>query len=338
LASILIIDDDVTLLARLGAQLEDAGHQVEKTGDLTQAQRLLAEQRPDLAILEVRVQSGGGWELLPRMAADTAVIVLSSAAREEDVVRGFTAGAIDYVSKPYRSEEMLARVRVRLAGLATLAPAAAVPADAPPSPPRVTTTTPLEPRRRRDSRRPDPADETVFMSEAEEMALLRTSPANPAASAPPETADPGEPGSLGRQLRSERLRRHLTLVQVENEVKIRMSYLQAMEDEKFTLLPRGPVAIQMVRDYAAYLGLDAAALADQFRDEHYVEPIEPPRALGSPSAGRGLPRWLILLVAVLLALAVAAGAIYALDPGFFQNLPATLQALWQQLLGLFGGV
>lgn len=343
MASILIIDDDVTLLARLGDQLADAGHLVEKTGDLTHAQQLHDDLRPELVILEVRTGGEGGWELLARLSGETAVIVLSSAGREEDVVRGFSNGAIDYVTKPYRSEELLARVRVRLASLRAAPLLDSMPAlgqaaaAAEGQPPRTSTTKPLAPPppRRRGGRRPDPADETVFMSEAEEMALLRMAP--PAADAsPPETADAAAAGTLGSRLRAERLRRHLTLVQVENEIKIRMSYLQAMEDEKFTLLPRGPVAIDMLRSYAGFLGLDAEALADEFRDQHYIDPIEPPRALGGSIAVRTPPRWLVLAAAVLLALAVAAGAIYALDPAFFQSLPSTLQALWAQLLGLFG--
>lgn len=339
MASILIIDDDVTLLARLGDQLADAGHSVEKTGDLIHAQQLHDELRPDLVILEVRTGGDGGWELLARLSGETAVLVLSSAGREEDVVRGFSNGALDYVTKPYRSEELLARLRVRLAGLRVplVDPARAL--GEPVGGPRTVTTKPLAPPgpRRRGGRRPEPADETIFMSEAEEMALLRTPPAAAAASAsPPETPD-ADTGALGSRLRAERLRRHLTLVQVENEIKIRMSYLQAMEDEKFTLLPRGPVAVEMLRGYAGYLGLDAGALADEFRSQHYVDPVEPPRALGGSTATGAPPRWLVLGAAVLLALVVAAGAIYALDSSFYQNLPATLQALWAQILGLFGG-
>lgn len=344
MASILIIDDDVTLLARLGAQLEDAGYQVEKAGSIEHAERSYADQRPDLVILEPRTGGDAGWDLLPRLAAGSAVVVLTGAGREEDVVRGFSAGAIDYVTKPYRSEEFLARLRVRVATLPAPEPAPE-PAPAAPAVPaaNLAQVRPFEPPRRRN-RRPDPVDETVFMSEAEEMALLRMPGATPAqAESSPETAD-SNPEALGARLRAERLRRHLTLVQVENELKIRMSYLQAMEDEKFTLLPRGPVAVQMVRTYAGFLGLDAGALAEEFRSQHYVDPIEPPPALGGSSLPRSVPRWVILLAAVTLALAVAAGAIYAFDPGFFQSLPAYLQSLptylqglWQQLMALFDG-
>lgn len=335
-SSLLIIDDDVTLLTRLANQLEEAGFQVRRSSDLRHGEVLYAESRPDLVILEVRAGNEGGWELLGRLAAETPVIVLSAAAREEDVVRGFEAGAADYIAKPYRSAELIARVRARLA---TPEPALAAPAQSS-EPAQTRQAAPEAPsaappsRSRRSSRRPSPEDESVFMSEAEEMALLRMPPpADPADKPPPAEAE-DEEQSFGKRLRAERLRRHLTLVQVENDLRTRMSYLQAIEDEKFTLLPRGPAALQMVRSYAEYLGLDAEAMLAEFRAQHYVEAPEPLPALGGSRMSRTLPRWAVLLAAVLLALAVGAGAIYVLDPGFFARLPEFFQSLWAQLMAL----
>ncbi|NJN17710.1 MAG: response regulator [Oscillochloris sp.] len=331
MASILIIDDDQTLLSNLGDRLVERGYTVQTSSETTQAQQLFAEQRPDLVILEVRMNGDTGWNLLPQLAAERPVLVLSGAGREEDVIRGFESGAIDYVAKPYRSEELVARIRVRLE---TVAVPALSPPPQPDTPaaPRVTTTTRLQPANRRN-RRDNESDESVFMSEAEEMALLRTPTPAPVNRAAPSVD--AEPSSLGRYLHTERMRRQLTLVQIENDLKIRMSYLQAIEDEKFTLLPRGPVAIQMVRQYADYLHLDGNELADRFRRDHYVEPTEPPPALGGRRMPRSLPRWVITLLAVMLALAVTFGVIIALDPNFFQQVPAYLSQLWEQILNLF---
>ncbi len=330
MASILIIDDDVTLLARLGAQLEAAGFTVARSSDLRHAEGLYAEQRPDLVLLEVRTGNDSGWELLGRLAAETPVVVLSAAAREEDVVRGIEAGAADYLPKPYRTAELLARLRARLAvpepalvAQATPQPVAALP-ESPPGRPATTTTAHLAPRRAR--KRPE-EEEPVFMSEAEEMALLRMPPPTDAQAAPAAGEAAGQ--SFGPRLRAERLRRHITLVQIENDLRIRMSNLQALEDEKFTLLPRGPAALQMVRSYAEYLGLNATAMLEEFRSQHYVESSEPLPALGGSRTPRSLPRWLVPLLAVILALAVGIGAILLLDPAFFQ-------ALWAQLVALLG--
>jgi cytoskeletal protein RodZ len=166
------------------------------------------------------------------------------------------------------------------------------------------------------------------MSEAEEMALLRIPDSRPVAGAVAQAVEPDANLSLGPRLRSERLRRHMTLVQVENELKIRMSYLQAIEDEKYTLIPRGPVALQMIRSYVTFLGIDPEPVIEEFRAQHYVEQFEPLPALGGSQIARSLPAWLIGVVAVLLALVVAVGVILLFDPVFFQN-------IWGQILGLF---
>lgn len=326
MTAILIIDDDVALLAALAAQLEDAAFSVIKSSDLVHAERMYAEQRPDLVVLEVQTGAGKGWDLLSKIAADVPVLVLSFAGREEDVLRGFAAGAIDYVSKPYRSAELLARIRVRLAPVLARAVSAPLPrpvASVPNSPPPARPAPPSA----------DPATTDIFMSEAEELALLRA-PQAPVAAAVAHADDP--PQGLGARLRAERLRRQYTLVQVENELKIRMSYLQAMEDEKFTLLPRGPVALEMVRSYAGHLGMPVNEVLSEFKQNFYIEPVAPPPALGGPRMPRSIPRWVIMLTAIILALALAVGAILVLDPDFFITLPERVQPLlpvWEDAQG-----
>lgn len=167
------------------------------------------------------------------------------------------------------------------------------------------------------------------MSEAEEMALLRMGDRNEALrpeqrSVPPPLDDTL---SLGQKLYLERQRRRFTLVQAENELKIRMSYLQAMEDNKFTLLPRGPLAGQMLRSYAAYLGLDKDALLEEFQRSYASDPFEPLPALGGPQVRRPLPRWLIPVTAVVLALAVSLGGLLFFDPGGMTEMADTVRAL-----------
>ncbi|NJM05483.1 helix-turn-helix domain-containing protein [Candidatus Gracilibacteria bacterium] len=129
----------------------------------------------------------------------------------------------------------------------------------------------------------------------------------------------------------------MTLVQIENELKIRMSYLQAMEDEKFTLLPRGPVTEQMLRSYATYLGIEPTPLLEEFRKHHYVEPVEPLPALGGAALQRSFPRWLLVLLAVGLALAISLGTIYYLDPSGVQNGLLALQSYVNQLIASVRG-
>lgn len=399
MATILIIDDDVMLLASLGLQLEDAGYTVFKASEIARAEVLFTEQRPDLVLLEVRIGRDSGWDLLERFAGQTTVIVLSACGREEDVIRGLNAGAVDYIAKPYRLGELLTRIRLRLrtANQRTLAVTAAplsVEQAVPPSPDGIydaitdgvagvetsaelsvvhayehaqtnasmeqpeSVVTPanssmqttdageqpdLDPKalfmpatvadtpdshddaqvaaaiEQRPSSRQDP----VFMTESEELALLRSSK-QVAAEREPELSEL----PLGQRLHKERLRRRITLVQAESELHIRMWYLQAMEEEKFTLLPRGPLAAQMLRAYATYLGLDEETTMEEYQRLHYTAPVEPPVALGSSRRiNTRAVRWGVWAAAVVLALVVSVAGILFFDPGGVNALSNNLRGL-----------
>lgn len=325
LATILVVDDDVTLLTSIGSQLETAGYEVLKAGEIAHAQLLLAEQQPDLIVLEVRTGRDAGWTLLEQFAAQIPILVVSAHSREEDVVRGFEAGATDYISKPYRSSELLARVRARLNPIMRAGNAAPVtlpslsqtdgdsssPAD-PFAPVSAQTPVPTPAVEQSSTHRSTSADkDPVFISETEELALLRSGSDLPSESH--ETVTDEIP--LGQRLNSERLRRRITLVQAESELHIRMWYLQAMEEEKFALLPRGPLAAQMLRSYATYLGLDANKVMEEYQQLHYSAPAEPPASLGSDRLPRpSIPRWAIITMAVVLALIVSAAGIFFFDP------------------------
>lgn len=326
--TILIIDDDVALLARLGSQLEEAGYTVLRASEVRHAELLIAEQPLDMILLDTDTSRGAGWALLERVAPQLPVIVISGQALEEDVIRGLEAGAIDYVSKPFRSGELLARLRTRLRGAATevqqaaqiepytsdtlrLAPSSeleAEPEAGPISPPPAERPPSRATSRRR---RADEAEEPVFIPYSEEQRLL-----NQHSSVSDEALSPAETTqlSLGRRLHAARQHKRISLVQAELESKLRMHYIQAMEEEKFSLLPRGPVAEELLRTYATYIGVDVGQALDEYRRLHYSTPIEPPPALGGIAAPHTLPGWTIRLLAVILALLVGLGGIWLLDP------------------------
>ncbi|MFN3372076.1 MAG: response regulator [Chloroflexus sp.] len=317
--TILIIDDDVAFTAKLKEQLSEAGYRVLNSSIIAQAERECAREHPDLVLLEVRTEHGAGWEALPRLTALQPVIVLSSAGLEEDVMRGFAAGAADYVTKPYRTGELLARIQARMV------PEAPVIAPTKPSSNAVVVEeTPAMPSKRRPA---EEEPEPVFMSEAEELALLR----NPETTPIRQLTESEEQASFGRRLRAERQRRHLTLVQIENDIKVRMYYLQAIEDEQWSLLPRGPAALRMIRAYASYFGIDSAAAEAEYRSRYQVDDKGPSLSftvgnVNTRLTRRAPPRWLIITLAIVLALAVAGGAIYYFDPAFFNQLFGTLSS------------
>jgi DNA-binding response OmpR family regulator len=117
---------------------------VRTTGNGEEALEAVAEQQPDLVLTDVMMPRIDGFELLRRLRADPAtrdipVIMLTARAGQEASVEGLEAGADDYLAKPFRTEELIARVRVvleRTAGRRGAAPLPAVPAP-PTAPVRV---------------------------------------------------------------------------------------------------------------------------------------------------------------------------------------------------------
>jgi hypothetical protein len=267
-------------------------------------------------LLEVKTGRGEGWRLLAAFAPQTPVIVVSAEGREEDTVRGLESGASDYIAKPYRSNELLARIRLRLNGHAAPTPparrAAIAPAPAEATPPDESTEPPAA-----------PANGSVLMAETEEMAQLREEH-----STPQETpAVPDDETALGDALRTERQRRRITLVQAENKLHIRMWYLQAMEEGRFTLLPRGAMAEQMLRTYASYLDMQLPWVMEQYQRHYSTNQIEPLPVFSGSERRFTVPRWVIWAAAVVLALVVSGTAIAWLDPDGVQNIGDSLRGL-----------
>lgn len=120
LGSILMVDDVPTNLKVLAKVLTRAGHRVRPALDgkvaLEAAQALL----PDLVLLDVNMPGMSGYEVCaafkqdPRLC-DIPIIFVSAADEKLDKIRAFQAGAVDYVTKPFDADEVLARVRTHLA-------------------------------------------------------------------------------------------------------------------------------------------------------------------------------------------------------------------------------
>jgi len=111
---ILVAEDDSRLRRHLVAALREAGHEVEETGDGTDALRLLESRAHDAAVLDISMPGMDGVSVI-RKARDhgcRATMLLSTARGEvRDKVAGLDAGADDYLVKPYSTEELLARLR-----------------------------------------------------------------------------------------------------------------------------------------------------------------------------------------------------------------------------------
>ena len=111
--SILIIDDDQAIGNLEQEVLERAGYAVLRAYSGTEALLLLKNSRPDLILLDLMLPGLSGEELLPQIQ-NIPVIVVSAKAAVQDKVDLLLVGAADYLTKPFDTGELLARVAVRL--------------------------------------------------------------------------------------------------------------------------------------------------------------------------------------------------------------------------------
>jgi DNA-binding response OmpR family regulator len=119
MSRILVVEDEAHIAEGLKFNLEAEGHSVEWAADGTSAAERIVELEPplDLVILDVMLPGLSGFEVARRArAAGNFVPILILTAKDEagDVVRGLEEGADDYLTKPFRLEELFARVRVLL--------------------------------------------------------------------------------------------------------------------------------------------------------------------------------------------------------------------------------
>jgi len=117
MARLLVIEDDGNLAQGLRYNLERAGYEVEHAADGPEGLRLAREHEPDLVLLDLMLPGLHGFDLLARLregGSRVPVIILTVQDAEVEKVRGFDAGADDYLTKPFGIGELLARIRARL--------------------------------------------------------------------------------------------------------------------------------------------------------------------------------------------------------------------------------
>jgi len=115
-AKILIVDDEPQLRRVISTTLVASGYTVEQARTGEEALNRLREQKYDLVLLDLNMPGIGGLETCReiRWSSDVAIIILSVRNSEKDKVQALDAGADDYVSKPFSSPELLARIRAAL--------------------------------------------------------------------------------------------------------------------------------------------------------------------------------------------------------------------------------
>ena len=150
MADILVADDEKGIREGVQATLECEGHTVRLARNGDEALAAYRERRPDLLLLDVMMPKKNGYDVISRIRREDPslqVIFLSAKTREDDKVLGLNLGADDYIAKPFKPMELVARVETALRrsrlmenaiasnGVSPAAPLQAAPAEAPEIPP-----------------------------------------------------------------------------------------------------------------------------------------------------------------------------------------------------------
>lgn len=111
--NILIVDDDIHIGNMLEEALTKAGYSVSRAYSGTEAVFVLSGAKPDLVLLDLMLPGLNGEDVLPRIKG-VPVIVVSAKVDVDNKVNLLLGGAVDYVTKPFNTKELLARIAVRL--------------------------------------------------------------------------------------------------------------------------------------------------------------------------------------------------------------------------------
>ncbi len=113
---ILLVEDEAPIREMLGYTLMKEGYTFREAADVEQARPLLADDKPDLVLLDWMLPGMNGVDYARRIrnhpdTRDIPIIMLTARGEEGDKVRGLDTGADDYVTKPFSTKELLARIR-----------------------------------------------------------------------------------------------------------------------------------------------------------------------------------------------------------------------------------
>jgi len=114
--AILVVEDEPAIQELIAVNLEHAGHQVLRAGNVPEAEALVREVLPDLVLLDWMLPGSPGLNFARQLRTDQRtkdipIIMLTARAEERDKIAGLEGGADDYVTKPFSPKELLARIK-----------------------------------------------------------------------------------------------------------------------------------------------------------------------------------------------------------------------------------
>ena len=112
---VLIVDDEPNIVLSVEFLMKREGHEVVTAADGQAAMDILAEERPDLMILDVMMPRKNGFEVCAEVRADPQmaqmpILMLTAKGREAEMKKGLSLGADAYITKPFSTHELVARV------------------------------------------------------------------------------------------------------------------------------------------------------------------------------------------------------------------------------------
>ena len=117
--TVLVVDDDADICEIVRVNLEGAGYDVQIASDGLAGLEAARQTRPDLIVLDVVMPGLDGWEVLDQLMRDPRTarlpaIMLSCRDDDRDILRGLGHGAVDYLTKPFHPEDLVANVKILL--------------------------------------------------------------------------------------------------------------------------------------------------------------------------------------------------------------------------------
>lgn len=116
MSKIFFVEDDLSLISGLSFALKKQGYEVDNARTIDEAEKLWQNNKYDLAILDVSLPDGSGYQLCEkiRLNSKIPIIFLTAADEETDIIMGLDMGADDYITKPFKLAVFLSKVNAIL--------------------------------------------------------------------------------------------------------------------------------------------------------------------------------------------------------------------------------
>jgi DNA-binding response OmpR family regulator len=109
--TVLIVEDDAIIASGLVYALEQEGYTVTHCKNVSEARNCVLSENFDLAVLDMQLPDGTGFDVKKALKPQTSAIFLTVVDDEGNIIRAFNEGADDYITKPFRLRELLARIK-----------------------------------------------------------------------------------------------------------------------------------------------------------------------------------------------------------------------------------